>query len=49
MLGSLHVRLVDKMLTFDVVSVHQTAHQGDLKLRGLVLFHHVLASSRITS
>lgn len=44
MLASLHVKLVDIMLTFDV-SVHQTAHQGDLKLPGLVLFHHVLASA----
>jgi len=47
-LASLHVKLVDIMLTFDVVPVHQTAAKEDLKLPGLVLFHHVLASAYLS-
>jgi hypothetical protein len=48
MLASLHVKLVDIMLISDVVPVQQTAAKEDLKLTGLVLFHHVLASAYLS-
>ena len=48
MLASLHVKLVDIILTFDIVPVHHTATKEDLKLPGLVLFHHILASAYLS-
>jgi len=36
------------MLTSDVVPVHQTAAKEDLKLPGLALFHHILASAYLS-
>jgi hypothetical protein len=48
MLASLHVKLADIMLTSYVVPVQQTATKEDLKLPGLVLFHHILASAYLS-